>query len=139
MGHIPPLGQNQPGTHFAQHISNGAVYPVDGDYSFPNDNGTLFPVDIYTPNYTAGTSRRKMVNMIYFDADQTDGSQLQCRYSDDDYQSWTNFRTVDLSVQKPRLDKEGTFVTKRAYHFRHMCNTTLRIRAMYPAIDIGTL
>ena len=129
---------NQAGLHYVQHATNGSIYQLDGDYAFPNDYGNLFPVDIYTPNFTGGTSRRKTLNNLYFDADKVHGSQLQVRYSDDDYRSWSNFRTVSLDREKPRLPKCGTFRFRRAYHLRHMCNTALRIRAMYPQIDLGT-
>ncbi len=142
---IPGLTQDVVGLHLAQVVSNansnltqGQVYQVDGDYEFPNDAGYLYPVDIYTPNFTAGTLRRKTLNMMYFESDQTPGSLLNCRYSDDDYRSWSNFRTVDLNYERPYLDQEGTF-TRRAYHFRHRCNTTFRIRASNLQIDVGSL
>lgn len=129
---------NATGLHLAQHVTNGNVYVLDGDYQYPNDYGTQFPVDIYTPNFSAGTSRRKTLNMMYFSADQVPGSVLQARYTDDDYQTWSNFRAIDLSEPRPMLDQEGTF-TKRAYHFRHQANTTFRIKSSDLQLDIGTL
>jgi hypothetical protein len=131
-------GSNLPGQHYAQHISNGNVYPVDGTYNYPNDYGNLFPVDIYTPNFDAGVDRRKQLNMMRFNADQTDGSTLNVRFSDDDYQSWSNFRNVDLSRYRPKLTQCGTF-RRRAYHFRHLCNVALRIKTVDLQLDIGTL
>lgn len=140
-----------PGLHYAQSIQGppppgftglpivqGALYEIDGDYSIPNDLGLLFPVDIYTPNFTGGTPRRKTLNMMYFEGDQTSGSTLQARYTDDDYKSWSNFRSIDMSEVRPQLDQEGTF-TKRAYHFRHMCNTRFRVKSTSIQYDLGTL
>jgi len=129
----------QPGLHLAQHLSNGNIYQLDGDYEFPNDAGVMFPVDIYTPNYNAGTIRRKMLNMMYFHTDMVSGSTLQSRYTDDDFQTWTNFRTTDLSLPKPFLDSEGTFHNRRAYHFRHQSNTVFRIKSGELQLDIGSL
>jgi hypothetical protein len=131
------------GTHFAQMLNNvtgiqGQLYAIDGDYEYANDCGKLAPTDIYTPNYTGGTIRTKSLNMMYFESDQTPGSVLQARYSDDDYKTWSNFRKIDLGYDKPYLDQEGSF-TKRAYHFRHQCNTPFRIKASELQIDIGTL
>jgi hypothetical protein len=134
-----PVDNNQSGVHLAQHMSNGNVYPLDGDYVYPNDYGTLFPVDIYTPNMDFGTIRRKMLTGMYFRADRTPSSYLQARYSDDDFSSWSNFRTIDLSKVKPRMMSCGTFSQRRAYHFRHMCNTSFRIKSIDLAMDIGTL
>ena len=134
VGQVLPDTAANPITNLIQ----GCCYYVDGDYEYPNDNGVLFPVDIYTPNFTGGTSRRKTLNMMYFCADQTSGSILKARYSDDDFQSWSNFRSIDLNDDNPRLDQEGTF-TKRAYHFRHQCNTPFRIKSGELQLDVGTL
>jgi hypothetical protein len=73
-----------------------------------------------------------------FNADQTDGSVLYVRASEDDYQTWSNFRKVDLSKKRPILTGLGTFY-RRAYHFRHYCNTKFRIRSVDLQMDIGTL
>jgi hypothetical protein len=125
------------GIHIAQHVSNGTLYQVDGDYVFPTDAGVVFPVDIFTPNYDAGTARSKMLNMLYVQADQQDGSILQAQYSDDDYQSWSDYRDIDLSIARPSLENEGSFF-KRAYHFRHQAPTTLRIKSVDLQLDVGT-
>jgi hypothetical protein len=130
---------SQEGVHLAQHFSNGNIYPLDGDYSFPTDFGNIFPVDIYTPNYDGGTTRSKMLSMMYFSADKYSGGNMQVRYSDDDYASWSNFRTVDLSKKKPRMADFGTFNQRRAFHFRHEVDRPLRIRAVELQEDIGTL
>lgn len=119
-------------------ISQGSLYPVDGSDVYTNDVGQLFPVDIYTPNFTDNTPRRKTLNMMYFAGDQTSGSTVQARYTDDDYKSWSNFRSIDMSDVRPSLDQEGTF-TKRAYHFRHMCNTRFRIKSTSIQFDLGTI
>jgi hypothetical protein len=117
---------------------NGAVNSCNADYVFPNDNGTIVPVDIYTPNYDAGVDRSKNLSQMRFNADQTPGSKLQVRFSDNDYQTFNNFRTVDLSRERPILNDEGSFY-RRAYHFRHLCNTPLRIRSVDLQMDLGTL
>jgi hypothetical protein len=137
MAYIPPFAGAM-GKHIVQHIANGNLYPLDGDYAFPNDYGTLFPVDIYTPNFDAGIDRRKHLNLLRFNADQVRGSTLQVRYSDDDYQNWSQFREVDLGSVRPFLDRNGTFY-RRAYHFRHKRNTTLRLKSVDLQLDVGTL
>lgn len=134
-----PMQPGLAGLHLAQDYLTGNVYAVDGDYSYPNDKGVLYPVDIYTPNISGGTARRKTLNMMYFESDVVVGSVMQTRYSDDDYNSWSNFREVDLSVQKPFLDNEGTFENRRAYHLRHMRNTPFRIKAGQLQLDVGVL
>lgn len=135
---VPP-SSGQEGVHLAQHATNGNIYPLDGDYNFPTDFGNVFPVDIYTPNFDGGTTRRKMLNMMYFVGDRQSGSKLQVRYSDDDYNSWSNFRTVDLGDSKPRLSDNGTFQYRRAHHFRHQEATPFRLSAVDLQLDLGTL
>jgi hypothetical protein len=127
------------GVHYAQHSTNGNVYFVDADYVYTNDFGTVFPVDIYTPNFDGGTNRRKYLKTMYFNGDQTPGSTLLVRFTDDDFQSWSNPRQVDLGLKKPRLTDCGTFIRRRAYHFRHQSNTALRIKTVDIQMDIGTL
>ena len=121
-----------------QHETNGKLYLLDASYT--NDDGDLITVDIYAPNFDGGARRRKQLNMLEFIADQTPGSILQVRSNDHDYAAdkWTNFRRVDLNQRKPVLTNHGT-VMRRAYHFRHQCDTRLRIQAVEMQIDIGTL
>src|SRR2546430_3001737 len=94
-----------------QDITTGAVYILDADYTYPSDNGTVPPVDIYTANFDGGVDRIKHLPTMRFNADQTPGSSLQVRVNDDDYQSdkWTNFRSVDLSQTRPILTDCGSF------------------------------
>jgi len=120
-----------------QHTTTGKVYQVDSDYVFPNDDGTLFPVDIYTPNVDFGIRRKKSLNAIMINADQTRGSELLVRSSEDDYTNWTNFRKVNLGLRQPILSGLGSFF-KRAYNFRHFKNTSFRIQSVDLQMDLGT-
>lgn len=122
--------------HIFQHATNGKLYYTE--LSYTNDDGTIFSCDIVTPSYDGGTKRKKMLSRLEVIADQTSGSVLYIRRSDDDYQTWSNFRRVDLSKKHPRLENCGTF-SKRAYHFRHRSNTSLRIKAVELQVDLCTL
>lgn len=123
-----------------QGFNNGSMYFIGGDKQYPTDDGDVYPVDIYTPNYDAGTRRNKTLAQMTFDADQVPGSILQVRRNNKDFnpESWSNFRIVDLSVEKPHLDNCGTF-KRRSYHFRHQKPTAFRLRAAELQLDIGTL
>ena len=121
-----------------QHESNGKLYLLDAAYT--SDDGDAILTDIYTPNFDGGTRRRKQLNILGFLADQTAGSSLEVRYNDHDYDpaKWSNFRPVDLSVEKPFLENNGSFV-RRAYHIRHRSNTRLRMQGLEMQVDLGTL
>jgi len=130
---VSPSGQE-----WHQLGSNGNIYVQDADYVYPNDYGNIVPVDIYTPNFDAGVDRIKYLSQMRFNADQTNGSTLYMRSSDNDYGSFNNFRKVDLSRKRPIINDEGSFY-RRAYHFRHYANTPFRIRSVDLQMDIGTL
>lgn len=119
-----------------QSTNSGKIYKFA--LTSPNDDGQVFPMDLYTPNVDFGTRLKKYLKNLDIIADQGAGSTLFVRCSDDDYQTWTNFRQVDLGQARPRLTDCGTF-RRRAYHFRHFANTPLRIQAVEAWVDLGAL
>lgn len=133
------LGQGIAAPLIAQ-LTNGQIMNIDSPDVYPNDNGVLFPVDIYTPNFDGGVDKLKMLNLLRFHSDKTPGSILNVRYNDDDYEQfqWSNFRNVDLNQRRPYIDNEGSFY-RRAYHFRHLCNTDFRIKSGSLLLGLGTL
>lgn len=120
-----------------QRYDNGAVVQVDASYTYSTDNGIPAPVHIYTPNFDFGTIRSKQLNMMTFKGDQVSGSEMDVQFTDDDYQTWSNYRSVDLSIKDPRLDNWGSFI-RRAYHYRHNKPTPFRMKSTDLQIDIGT-
>jgi hypothetical protein len=122
--------------HIVQHESDGYLYTLDEE-AF-TDNGSIIVVDIVTPNFDGNTRRRKTMNKMEFIADQVTGSNLLVRSSDDDYQTWTDWRTVDLGSPEPYLTELGTF-KRRAHNFRHQSNTAMRIQAVEMQLDLGSL
>lgn len=124
----------------AQGFNVPFMYHTGGDYTYADDDGAIFPVEIYTPNYDAGTRRKKTLNAMLFNSDQVPGSRLAVRWNNNDFAptKWSNFRYVDLSLEKPSLTGGGTF-RRRSYHFRHQRSTPFRIRAVDLQLDIGTL
>lgn len=124
------------GARYIQSPTTGAYYSFDMDYVYSNDGGVVVPTDIYTPNFDAGTDRTKTISQIRFQADRKNGSMLYHRNSDDDYQTWTGFRRIDLSANLPILTNCGSF-KRRAWHFRHRSNTSLRIRAIDLQMALG--
>ncbi len=124
------------GNHLLQHESSGSMFTIDS--SSYTDMLRPIIVDIITPNFDADTYRTKQLNIMKFVGDQVEGSTLQVRRSQDDYNTWSNWRNVDLSVKTPMLTNCGSF-KKRAYHLRHKSNTPFRIRAVEVQYDVGTL
>jgi len=119
-----------------QHETTGQLLYGSTDYL--NDNGTIFPITVVTPRWDAGTSRRKHLGMMYFVTDMVPGSTMTVQVSDDDYQTWSQPRLVDLSVPKPCLPHCGTF-SRRAFKFTINNSLPWRLEAIEAQFDIGTL
>lgn len=132
---LPGVGSQ--GQHVIQHLTNGNIYYLDEAAVYPTDSGVLVPADIYTDNFDAGVDRIKQLQVMRFNADQQQGSAFQVRYSDDDYQTWSNFRSVDLGLERPYLKNLGSFY-RRAFHFRHARPTPFRLKSVDLTMDIGT-
>jgi hypothetical protein len=126
------------GGRILQHETNGKSYLFDSTYT--SDAGDVITADLYIPNFDGGTRRRKQLNNLEFIGDRVTGSTLLVRCNDNDYDanSWSNFRRVDMSMERPMLTNCGTF-RRRAYHIRHESNTPMRLQAMEAQIDLGTL
>lgn len=121
--------------HLLQH-TNGSIYTCSEEYV--TDDGALITMDIITPNFDGGTRRKKMMGRLTFIADQSASANLLVRVSDDDYQTWSNWRTVDLAQRVPFLSNCGSFY-KRAHQFRHTAAEKFRIQAVEMQLDIGVL
>lgn len=131
------LSGGQTPSTYVQDI-HGQMKQVIEEYSNPSDLGVPVPVDIYTPNYDADVDREKFLPAIYLSSDITKGSKVYVRYSDDDYQTWTNPLYMDLGVKKPMLTDLGSFY-RRAFHFHHEAATTFRIKFMGMTMGLGSL
>jgi hypothetical protein len=124
------------GTVYLQHRSNGRVYRFDA--TVHEDDGERIDMDIYPPEFDGGTRKGKYLANMFINADQEPGSTLQLRVSDDNQQSWTDWRMFDLGHDRPRLEACGTF-TKRVFHFRHSSPTACRLHEVELELDVGTL
>lgn len=100
------------------------------------DDGIPFTVDIYTPNFDAGTRRYKTLSKLSVFADQVNGAELELSWSDDDYQTWTEPQPVDLSTDDPFWADLGSF-KKRAFRLSHTALAPLRLRALEAYVDAG--
>jgi hypothetical protein len=119
-----------------QHETNGKLYYCSSSY-YTDDSDTI-TVDIYTPNFDAGTRRNKTLTRLSYVGDQVEGSVLYFFCSDNDYKSWSNPRKLELSTLNPYLINCGTF-NRRAYHLQHKSPTVFRIQALEAQYDLGTL
>lgn len=128
--------RNQAGQTILQHETNGTLFFASTDYL--DDNGALIPITVVTPRWDAGTSRKKNLSMMNFVADIVPGSIMTVQVSDDDYQTWSQPRMVDLGTPYPNLPHCGTF-RRRAWKFSLNNNLPWRLEAAELQFDLGTL
>ena len=103
--------------------TNGRLYTAD-ENRFLDDDGQ-FTTTIYTGNWDGGNRFKKTMEEFSIIGDQV-ASTLDISYSEDDYQTFSTARTVNLAEDLPRLTNCGTF-RRRAYRAVHSANTALRL------------
>jgi hypothetical protein len=125
--------------------NNGIYYVLD------DDNGTLYTMSdtyysdagapIYYRSVTSiidnDTTRRKFYNRVEIVGDKI-GATMNIRRSDDDYQNWSAYRTVDLSKIRPQIYQTGQ-ARRRAWEFLSTDNQPIRLLAAEVDFDIGEL
>lgn len=125
------------GATILQGQTDGRLYTLSTTVA--TDNGQIVTSDIYTPTFDGGTYRRKLVDKMRVIGDKYPGNVLSIRVSDDDYTTWSNFRTIDMARNDPTLGNCGTFV-RRAWNIRQSNNIGGRIvSALELDIEVGDL
>lgn len=107
-------------------------YFNDGVY---RDDATNFTVQMVTDNETFDTFHEKYMSRVAVIGDRTTGN-LSISWSDDDYQTYTTARTVDLSKEFPCLNRCGRF-RKRAFKLEYTDNYPMRVRQLEVDYNIG--
>lgn len=125
------------GSTLLQHQSNGLIYTLSTQVG--TDLGAMFTTEIYTPEFDGGTYRRKVIDKMRFIGDIQPGNVFQVRVSDDDFNSWSNFREVDMGQLEPTLANCGTF-KRRVWNLKMRTTSAGRIiKALEPEIEVGDL
>ena len=125
------------GKHYIQDEDNGKIYMMDFDIY--QDSGNDINVEIVTNRYDFGTNLAKFMSRLTVIGDeQTSTSSLSIEYTDDDYQTYSTARTVDMSHSVPFLSRLGSFI-RRAFRLKHTANTALRLESLDADVEGGGL
>lgn len=101
------------------------------------DDATNFTVEAITPTEMFDVHREKMMSRVSVIADRTAlSSLLFISWTDDDYQTYTIPRPVDMSKEFPCLNRCGRF-RKRAFKLSYTDNAPMRIRGLEVDYNIG--
>lgn len=125
---------------FFQNSVTGDVVPYASDDTYVKDTVGNIESDIITPNVELGTKRWKVLSRLSIGIDEQTGSDLLIRYNDHDYapDKWSQYRSVNLNQPEPFLQNEGRF-KRRAYHFRHVQATKMRIAYVDMQLSLGAI
>lgn len=120
--------------------ANGDVYEISPP-AIGSVNPTVYQdinaiqVKIVTNKLDGGTRNRKKISLLEIHGDKdTTANVLSVRYSDDDYNTWSTARTMDLS-QRSFLTNLGMF-RNRAFEFTHTANRPLRLEAFEVNVEM---
>lgn len=113
------------------HESTGSLWALD-DAKF-TDNGYGIEFIVRTPRFDGGTLDRKSCASVSLIGTKV-SDYAAIRWSDDDFDTMTKFRMVDLSRDQPILRRCGAF-KRRAFEIVHVGNTEPIFEAL--EIDFG--
>ena len=112
-----------------QDRNNGIIYKLDPEV-FRDYNAIPIAVMFQTKKFDGGVHHNKFLYRLTVIGDQSAGnSTLSLRYTDDDYQTFSAQRDVDLGSKDPHLTRLGYF-KKRAFRGTHIANLPFRIQAL---------
>lgn len=118
-----------------QDSTTGFIYLLDnGTYE---DNGNPIEVLIRTFKVDGGNNLKKFTSQIEIIGDKVD-STAYLRYTNDDYQTYSYYRAVDLNSQRSKLSRLGQS-RRRAYELRHHDNVPLRLESLEQTTTKGTI
>ena len=94
------------------------------------DNAVAYTATIQTRNLDLGTYKRKRLNRLtLIGADSREASTCGISWSDDDGQTWSTARNVDLNDSRPTLTRLGMF-RERQFRITNSSDAPMELEAM---------
>ncbi len=117
--------------------TSGKVYVMNQASLAYTDDGFTYTANPQLALLDFGTKKRKFWDSLEIVGDrEASTSALSISYSDDDYQTFTTWGTVDLSESRPIARRLGSS-RRRAWSFSHSAATPMRIEAAEIGARIG--
>jgi hypothetical protein len=115
-------------------LVNSTPYVLDDDtatiYYFSTttyqDNGQAIYCRTVTDISDNGSTKRKFYGRLEIIGDKIPGATMQIRHTGDDYNTWSNYRSVDLNASRAQIYLGGAD-RRRAWEFLVTSNTFLRL------------
>lgn len=101
------------------------------------DNGVTFTCTIVTENESFGSRMEKVMSRLIPLCDRPAvDSTLNISWSDDDYQSFSTPRAININAKKPAITQLGAF-NERAFKLTYTDNLPFRITGMEVNLNMG--
>lgn len=113
--------------------TDGAVYSLS-EAAYADVSGPI-SMRVVTPPFDGGSLRRKFFQACFLHSDTIDGT-CQVRYSDDDYQTFSPFRTIDLASKRKQLHRLGSS-RRRSWELLYTGESRLRVRGLEVEVTAG--
>lgn len=117
--------------------TSGKVYLMNNASLVFTDDGASFTARIQTPVIDLGTQKKKFWGSLEVVGDEeASTSTVTLQYSDDDYQSYVTWGTLDLSATDRKAYRLGAS-KRRSWVLTHSANTPMRLEALELSVEIG--
>jgi hypothetical protein len=123
-------------TTFLQSETQGYIAKMDTGSIIYSDEGIAIPFRIVTPRFEGDSNTLKFFQSVELITDKVVGT-LRIRHSDDDYATWSSYRTVDLNVNRPTIRQLGA-ARRRAFEIYDDEDKPLRILGADLLVREGT-
>lgn len=114
------------GKQYMQHATSGALYELSQS-TYTDPIGAI-AARIRTPKFDNGSAKRKVIGAAELIGDKI-SSKCVIRHTDDDYATYSGFRNVNLSSNRSRINRLGSF-NRRAFEILHVKDALLRLEAI---------
>jgi hypothetical protein len=127
------------GTAYILGKTSGKTYQMGEAYL--DDSGTNFQCQIITDKHNFDVMDNKFMSRLSIVGDIPDTTNvdngLSVEWSDDDYNTWTTARTLDMGAEQPSIRQLGKF-RRRAFRFKYAKPHLLRLEGVEVDINKGS-
>lgn len=122
------MTDNMTGAAYLLHTSDGTLSKLDVDNNRDVSTDILF--EIVTNKYDMDSYNRKFMSLLRIVGDRyATANTVDVSWSDDDYQTWSNTKTISLSDDYPAFQRLGSY-RRRAFRIKHASNNPLRLESI---------
>jgi len=111
--------------------TSGIVYKFD-PLSFSDTSGPI-NFGVVTPNVDFGVNHNKVLQRLSVVGDKVT-NYAYVRYSNDDYTTWSSFRSVNMALDRSKIDRLGR-ARRRSFHLKVLGDTEVRLEGIELELD----